>query len=115
MGAAALWCLICVEVMSTSGNVALRTESKPGWFIANVGDNCNDACQKIGLECTGNELKAHNTEVDSSEKLLALLKSLGQEIGVTSCFGTYGRNTDVPLFSKAKKICLHSSSDKENF
>jgi len=92
-----------------------QATGEPGWFIANLEENCNDACLKIGLECTEYGLKAHNKEVDSSKKMLALLKSLGQEIGVTSCDGQYGNSPGVPNFSKKDKLCLHSSSGREKF
>jgi len=91
----------------------------PGWFIGHVGVNCDDACQKMGLECRDAELRAHNKDVDSSEKMIGLLKNLDQDIGRTSCFGEYGMDGDTPLVAVQKwarfEFCLHSSPAKESF
>merc|ERR1712029_1093375 len=105
---AALYCLTIGEVRSDDTH-------DDGWFIAEPAENCNDACQKRGLVCTVEEMNSHNDDVDSSEELLTLIGSLGEEINTTSCSGAYGNTEDVPNFSKTHNFCLHSSSNKDVF
>ena len=89
------------------------------WFVADVGENCNDACQKKGLKCTNYHLHARNTDVDSSEKLIQLLKrQLGIFDWTNSCYYQYSKEWATPFIGiqndhdgfRKRDICYHSSS-----
>jgi len=96
----------------------LYKTSPEGWYIGDPEANCDATCQKNGLVCTENVMKAHNGEVDSPEKVLSLIKSLGEEFTATSCWGDQGY-PDTPLFTKqsnngyGKPFCLSSSPNKD--
>merc|ERR1711862_743104 len=69
-------------------NIYRTTGPDPGWFIAKPLKSCDTACQEVGLICTVEKMRAHNQDVDTSEKLLSLIrlwvKRLMQQI-VTIC------------------------------
>ena len=87
-----------------------------GWYISKAGQNCDDACSSYGLECSAEQLEAHNEDVDSSEKVLSLLKeTLGISTSATSCKSKTvnegsKKHTAIPVFGSNKKgdFCLFS-------
>ena len=56
-----------------------------GWYISNVHQNCDDACESHDLVCSEEELEAHHEDVDSSEEVISLLTDLGISLSATSC------------------------------
>merc|ERR1719419_907785 len=44
-----------------------------GWIIADLNQNCHEACQKHNLQCTDDELRAHNEDVNTSNKVIKLI------------------------------------------
>ena len=55
-------------------------------------------------------MQSHNSEVDSSDKVLTLIKQLGGLTAASSCSGAYGTESDVPVFSA--DFCLFSSASR---
>ena len=55
----------------------------------------------------------HNSDVDTSEKLLDMINGFNQNISLPSCSGTYGIEPDVPNFSEHSGFCLHSSPERQ--
>jgi len=62
-----------------------QAEKKDGWIIGGHLENCNESCLKHGLVCTEDGLFKHNNEVDSSDKVMALIKQLGGSIQTDTC------------------------------
>ena len=44
-------------------------------------------------------MQSHNSEVDSSDKVLNLIKQLGGSTAASSCLGVHGTESDVPAFN----------------
>ena len=55
-------------------------------------------------------MQSHNSEVDSSDKVLNLIEQLGESTAASSCSGNWGESSDVPAFSAY--ICLYSSASR---
>ena len=68
--------------------------------------NCDDTCNRVGLTCSEDELLRHNSDVDSSKKLIRLIERLRGTVSVDSCFGGYGSTSAVPVFTNG--FCSHS-------
>jgi len=91
-----------------------------GWIIADLNQNCHEACQKHNLQCTDDELRAHNEDVNTSDKVIKLIKSLGQQITMTECKIGFGIKA-VPLFSTRtnngykQQFCYAASTYKKTF
>ena len=85
-----------------------------GWYIGAIHANCDTTCQSHNLKCTEAELLKHNSDVDSSEKLMSLIRRLYGDVSFSSCQGNYGTAADVPVFttSHSYHFCLHSSSGR---
>merc|ERR1711862_672675 len=97
-------------------NIYRTTVPDPGWFIAKPLKSCDTACQEVGLICTVEKMRADNQDVDTSEKLLSLIKSLGEEVNATNCnYLYYGSFSDTPLFSKKDNFCIASAQNKDSF
>ena len=56
-------------------------------------------------------MQTHNSEVDSSDKVLGLIKRLGGSTNASSCSGDYGTYPDVPVFN-ADDLCYYSSESR---
>ena len=82
-----------------------------------VGENCDQTCQNNGLKCTEDGLRDHNGDVDSSEKVIALINQLGVTFNPTTpCPDNVWNNApDVPIFSLAKDYCFYASPHKSVF
>ena len=57
----------------------------PGWYIGNASKSCVDTCADEGGSCTDEQLLAHNSDVDTSDKLKKLITSLGGNLTVEPC------------------------------
>ena len=83
-----------------------------GWYIAEPVTNCETTCQNVGLTCTVEGMMAYNGDVDTSEKVISLIGSLGKSVTATSCSLFYTTATDSPLLSKKGDFCHLSSPNK---
>ena len=83
------------------------------WFLADINQNCHDACQAVNRHCSEEHLYLHNVDVDTSEEVLRLVKTLGGIISATSCSGQYGTAKDVPLYSTSDDFCLLSNKARQ--
>ena len=68
-------------------------------------ESCDTVCSKNGLSCTETEFANHNHEVDSSQKVITLIKTLGGETLAKSCVSR--DYPTVPLFNKESE-CMYS-------
>jgi len=78
-----------------------------GWYGGDLATSCATACSNVGLVCTREGLYAHNDDVDSSEKVKALISRLMGSTTDRPCGDEYGSNFDVPVF--AAHECWHSA------
>jgi len=67
-----------------------------GWYASGEVTGCDAACGAKGLVCTENGLFNHNSDVDTTEKVLTLINQLGESTGDTDCSDEWGDNPDVP-------------------
>ena len=68
-----------------------------GWYLGETSETCNDVCDKNSLSCSEDQLLAYNSDVDSSDKVIAIVQSLGGSISNPPCKDDgYGANDDVP-------------------
>ena len=80
---------------------------KVGKLLARIPTVIKHAhCTDLGLQCTEDELSNHNGEVDTSEKVLGLIKQLGGTITAEQCLTNYGSATATPNFKE--DICYTS-------
>jgi len=77
-----------------------------GWFLGDAFESCESACHKKGLICSEADFRLHQTEVDSSDEVLNLIKNLGGSTSATSCES--GNFAAVPLFTNAN--CMYWAS-----
>merc|ERR1712029_589356 len=80
--------------------VSVKSIPDEGWYIADPEVSCDTACQKNNMLCTVDGMKAHNGDVDSPEKVLSLIKSLGEEFNEPTCHNDHGHYPVVPVFTK---------------
>lgn len=68
------------------------------WYSGTVGQSCTEACADMGGYCSNADLFAHNTEVDSSDEVIAHIQRLG---GSTAgeCSAASPRQSDVPAWT----------------
>ena len=83
------------------------------WYLADINQNCHDACQAANRECSEEQLYLHNIDVDTSEEVLTLVQTLGGTISATSCSGQYGTALEVPLYSTSNGFCLFSNEARQ--
>lgn len=70
-----------------------------GWHLAHE-TSCDAECASSGLVCTAEGMHSHNSDVDSSEKLKAVIAQAGGPDSFPgSCSTVYGFNSDVPQFN----------------
>jgi len=81
-----------------------------GWYDGGEGGSCEESCLAVGLVCTEEQLFAHNSDVDSTEKILALVDELGGETPVQECDQVWGTADDVPNWSLT--VCHGSSPSR---
>jgi len=129
--------IYCFLLLPLIGNVKSQI-SDGGWYAGGPGESCDTACKKNDLVCTIEGLKTHNGDVDTSKKLVNMLRKHNwvptQLQEAKERFGTYpiwyakivrfcehGMNPDVPLFSKqtnngyGRPFCFYSPPNKKQF
>jgi len=101
--------------------VSVKSIPDEGWYIADPEVSCDTACQKNNMLCTVDGMKAHNGDVDSPEKVLSLIKSLGEEFNEPTCHNDHGHYPVVPVFTKQtdnnyrRAFCFSSNPRKVQF
>lgn len=106
----ALWFSLLFSLLSTS--IAMSVD---GWYPSQWGQDCTQACQYRGLVCTEQGLEDHNSDVDSSEKLLKLIGAL--PIGNYSNFAPCKlvKNKAAPTFRLLGDVtCGYAPSDRRS-
>ena len=78
-----------------------------GWYSSAFGASCDAACISQGLVCTEQGLFDHNSEVDSSAEIIALVQQHGGSTS-SSCNTNYMAVADVPNWSSWQ--CFTSGS-----
>ena len=82
-----------------------------GWFLGEKSETCTDACGKNSLSCSEENLLAYNSDVDSSDKVIALVQSLGGSISNPPCKNDgYSSNNDVP---NVGNHCYYSNPNRQ--
>ena len=69
-------------------------------------ESCDTACQAHGLVCTKQGFENHHSNVDSSEEVLNLIKTLGGEMSAEYCILDNSRAS--PQFNSVH--CLYSNA-----
>lgn len=86
-----------------------------GWFDGGEERNCSIACDERGLACYEADLMAHNSDVDSSDKVWAMLDNMNWTFtgdpNLTECSDKFTTGKAVPNF--AHHICYHTEPDRE--
>jgi len=67
-----------------------------GWYDAGPQKTCDEGCQAVGLVCTEEQLRAHNSDVDSPGKVRTLIRQVGGKTLARKCDQTWGSEDDVP-------------------
>ena len=83
------------------------------WSLANVNQNCVDACSSLNLTCSEEEFHKHNSDIDSSNEVFRLIKTLGGTIKARSwCEGHFGSSPGVPAYSATYHDCFYSDPSR---
>lgn len=83
------------------------TELEDGWYDGGEDQSCDQGCAAVGLVCTEEQLSAHNSDVDTSEKVKALISAVAGVTTDDSCSGDYGTSKGVPNWTPT--ACCHST------
>jgi len=67
-----------------------------GWYDGGAQRACDEGCGELGLVCSEEQLRAHNGDVDSPEKVFALVGEVGGNTNAQTCDETWGEADDVP-------------------
>jgi len=67
-----------------------------GWYDGGAQRSCDEGCQAQGLVCTEEQLRAHNSDVGTSEELLAKIRQVGGDTLAPVCGQLWGEEDDVP-------------------
>jgi len=67
-----------------------------GWYDGGPRKSCDEGCGERGLVCSEEQLRAHNGDVDSPEKVRALIGDVGGNTFAQVCDQTWGSADDVP-------------------
>ena len=82
-----------------------------GWFLGQTSETCNDVCDKNSLSCSEDQQMAFNSDVDSSDEVIAIVQSLGGSISSPPCKDDgYGANDDVPNIGG--NVCYYSRGSR---
>ena len=84
-----------------------------GWYRSGVDQSCSEGCATAGLVCSEHALNAHNGDVDTAAKMVAMVTHVGGFVGV-ACVDVYGTSADVPQWSAkvGAPWCAHSASKR---
>mmetsp|Transcript_1341 Transcript_1341/g.3595 ORF Transcript_1341/g.3595 Transcript_1341/m.3595 type:complete len:1223 (+) Transcript_1341:127-3795(+) len=66
---------------------------KDGWYDGGAEQSCAAGCGALGLTCSEGAMQAHLNEVDTSDKVLELIPSVGGNTQDTWCESTFGDYT----------------------
>ena len=88
---------------TTVSHSAGQSGTGSGWYSGDGGANCDAACFAQGLVCTEQGLYDHNTEVNSSAAINALVQQHG-EFANSICDGNYTTASDVPNWVEGNDI-----------
>lgn len=98
-------------LVCTAPHRTAPTPVQPGWYMAEIGENCDDGCGAAGLVCTEASQQAHNSEVDTPAEMQQVVTETGGS--TSSCTGGYGSNQDVPAWSPdGTGWCAHSAPSR---
>jgi hypothetical protein len=61
---------------SMRAGVLRSRQADDGWYDGGLGQSCDTGCASHGLVCTEEELFQHNSDVDSSSEVLALITAM---------------------------------------
>ena len=78
-----------------------------GWILGEPLENCDSVCKKNHMMCSEKQFALHNDDVNTSGKVLELIKKLGGETSAKSC--KKGAFAAVPAFNK-DSFCMYSDS-----
>jgi len=70
--------------------------SPDGWYDGGAQKTCDEGCQAVGLVCTEEQLRAHNADVDTPEKVRGLIGQVEGKTWARACDQTWGSADDVP-------------------
>ena len=82
------------------------------WYIARKGVCCDAYCRQENLACSKNGMLNHNSDVDTSKKVVTLIKKLGGNLSTTNCKEGYNFHETVPKFSSSKNTCYYSAPNR---
>ena len=100
--------------MKISSEFELLSPISDGWFLGDLGKTCNEVCGLHSFACTEDNLHSHNSDVDSSDKVLNLVQSLGGSISNPPCLNDiYGSNGDVPNIGGDHQSCYYSDANRD--
>lgn len=91
-------CLAPLALVGPLLYLALVHQVVGGWYGGAVGRGCTEACAALGAYCSEADLLAHNSEVDSSDEVLAHVQRLGESTA-TECSAVHARHSDVPAWT----------------
>jgi hypothetical protein len=111
----------CASFLQAQDKAAAKASARiSGWYAGSGAESCHETCRKFDppLQCSDAQLKAHNSEVDSSDEPKALIAAMGfTNYGSGECVNSEGKNTDykTPSWGKradGREFCSYSSSFK---
>lgn len=80
-----------------------------GWVLAALGHSCTVACAKQGKICSEESNYRHAIELDTHDKMAALL----QKLGGPHCGEFYSQNSgDIPVVKSESGMCFLSTSTR---
>ena len=92
---------------------ALLFQGSEGWFIGEIAESGDEVCGKNGLACSEDQFHQHASDVETSQGMMKLIKSLRGSTSASSC--KPASNAAVPIFWGNE--CLYSDPrrPKESF
>jgi len=88
---------------TTTMPATTTTRAGAGWKLSpTAGWSCNAVCYSVRLSCSEAELRAHDAEVNTENKIRSIMSALGR-----SCSGGYVNNTSnwVPAWNNFDNRC----------
>ena len=86
--------------------------------MAKRQENCDTACDRIGLKCSKEGFKKHNNQVDTCERIKILVKDIkGLEINRCVAEKEHWAEKDIPVLAfdsgfDNETVAYHSHKDK---
>ena len=84
--------------------------------MARTKENCDKACDRIGLKCSEEEFEKHKGQVDTCGKMKMLMKDL-KGLEVDKCDASQWEQSDVPVLEfksdpRNETVAYHSRHGK---